>query len=435
MKHLFVSCIVLQMHCLDFNSWAHKCLALPVLKNAKNYEQVVSQSEYAQTLQEFIVQQTSMLCTENWVQAVPTTVTSFLKRPATACKPFVQRLLVPTQTIVAFHGDLHGDLHSLIRYLKTLHDQGILDNFTIQDKNFYLIFLGDYVDRGIYGCEVIYTLLHLALANPTQVFLIRGNHEDLGINVGYNFAQEVAAKYKNNQEVLTLINVFYNLLPVALYLGCNNNFLQCCHGGMEVGFNSHQLLDAPHYPLYYQWLNVLNQKTNALKTNCACFNPVLSYLADKEPETCFDIGFMWNDFKVEPTKNMLYNQGRGFVYNKDATIATLRAQSTSYNTVCGVIRAHQHAPYLTSMMQSILHLDDSGKPIKNEQHRAGVSTLWNPHATGSKLWPGIVCTLLVSPNIGYGNPYGSYPGFTFDTYALLTTKDRFEDWELQVYQL
>jgi len=70
-------------------------------------------------------------------------------------------------------GDLHGDLESLVDILKK-------SDFAKKMKlvgNTFLIFLGDYGDRGPFSAEVYYTVLKLKLLFPEQVILMRGNHE------------------------------------------------------------------------------------------------------------------------------------------------------------------------------------------------------------------------------------------------------------------
>ena len=44
------------------------------------------------------------------------------------------------------------------------------------DSSFFMIFLGDYGDRGANSIEVYYTILKLKIAFPRQVILLRGNH-------------------------------------------------------------------------------------------------------------------------------------------------------------------------------------------------------------------------------------------------------------------
>ena len=70
-------------------------------------------------------------------------------------------------------GDLHGDLLSLKKILKT---SDFLQKIH-RGEHSMLIFLGDYGDRGIYSPEVYYVVLRLKEKFHENVVLMRGNHE------------------------------------------------------------------------------------------------------------------------------------------------------------------------------------------------------------------------------------------------------------------
>ncbi|MBS7614405.1 serine/threonine protein phosphatase [Candidatus Bathyarchaeota archaeon] len=69
-------------------------------------------------------------------------------------------------------GDIHGDLDSL---------EQILNEIKICEVSFgtdtYLVFLGDYGDRGPFSPEVYYIVLSLKKMFPENVVLLQGNHE------------------------------------------------------------------------------------------------------------------------------------------------------------------------------------------------------------------------------------------------------------------
>lgn len=69
--------------------------------------------------------------------------------------------------------DLHGDTES---FLTIFRKSKFLTKMQ-QNRDATVVFLGDYGDRGAHVIELYYAVLSLKLAFPTQIILLRGNHE------------------------------------------------------------------------------------------------------------------------------------------------------------------------------------------------------------------------------------------------------------------
>jgi hypothetical protein len=102
--------------------------------------------------------------------------------------PFVQKNILKEDSIIGIWGDIHGSDCSLSRTLIHFREKiGCLSEDFMLRENCFVIFLGDFADRGPNGLEVYFTLMKLKLNNPSQVYLVRGNHEDERLIESYGF--------------------------------------------------------------------------------------------------------------------------------------------------------------------------------------------------------------------------------------------------------
>ncbi|MCW3995746.1 MAG: metallophosphoesterase [Candidatus Bathyarchaeota archaeon] len=114
-------------------------------------------------------------------------------------------------------GDLHGDLQSLKLIIETSQFEKKMEKR--QDAT--MIFLGDYGDRGPNSVGVYYVILKLKLAFPSQVVLLRGNHEapDSLLGVPHDLPDEFMQRFGGDwqlayEAIKTLWGCLYNAVSV-----------------------------------------------------------------------------------------------------------------------------------------------------------------------------------------------------------------------------
>ena len=90
-----------------------------------------------------------------------------------------------------------------------------------------MLFLGDYVDRGPMGMEVLILLMALKVKYPRRMVMLRGNHETMQMTQTMNFFDEVCTKY--DQAYYNLLVHVFNSLPIVCII--NDNYF-CVHGGI-----------------------------------------------------------------------------------------------------------------------------------------------------------------------------------------------------------
>jgi calcineurin-like phosphoesterase family protein len=255
---------------------------------------------------------------------------------------FIQETVFPVGSKVTFFGDIHGSWNTLIKNLPT-----------VLGENEYLVFLGDYVDRGQYGLETLIALIELKLKDPNKVFLLRGNHEQdkprsgefysyqnemndfevvkaygfLG-NSGFegNFLAEIPNKVPSGwvETIAELFNRFVDSLPSALIIKAgaeaNSYRILCLHGGVVRAFHDKRdergSMDLSK-PLY--GLTPAAEDDSAFHLRNLCFQ------------------MRWTDFLKSPKEFSLFKNGRG--HNTPTKAAELWMQE---NNIQLIVRGHQH---------------------------------------------------------------------------------------------
>jgi hypothetical protein len=134
-------------------------------------------------------------------------------------------VVLPTNTNYVAVGDLHGD---------KVNAEVILNKIKYRlrrESDFSVVFLGDYVDRGLDSLGVLLELLVLKTQYPDRVFLLMGNHELREVNYRNGFLIELQKKFglRRGLDLAEKINELFAELPLFAVTG-DGEFL--VHGGI-----------------------------------------------------------------------------------------------------------------------------------------------------------------------------------------------------------
>lgn len=135
-------------------------------------------------------------------------------------EPNILRLEAPVMAV----GDIHGQFYDLLNLFNEGGEPG-------KNSTDVYLFLGDYVDRGSFSCEVIFTLLAFKIAYPDKVYLLRGNHECSSVAGHFGFKQECKRKYGINVYYRALL--VFQTMPLAAVVSTAFGDIFACHGGLS----------------------------------------------------------------------------------------------------------------------------------------------------------------------------------------------------------
>lgn len=242
---------------------------------------------------------------------------------------FMQKQVISQNSRLVIIGDIHCDLKSLITILDTLKDKRWINNDFRLKSNINIIFLGDMVDYGYLGIEILFIILLLYYHNPKQVFIINGNHDDVTYHKHHQFGKEKRQKLmsKEHKHIVHVLDEILNMIPCVLFLRFKNTkkYFQFCHGGVD-----QHCMDLSYF---------LNSRINIIPVTYKMNEHLFIYPCHSHYNTT---GFKWTDFNQ---KTECINQNTSRSRGKKSTLIKIgpRCLETylQNNNIYSIISGHQ----------------------------------------------------------------------------------------------
>jgi hypothetical protein len=258
-------------------------------------------------------------------------------------KTYIKVLRPTKQNKLIIIGDLHGSYSSFIRFLLRFRYLNIMNEKCVLDYNYHIIFLGDIVDRGVYGYEILMIIYLLKIINPCNIHINNGNHENIFMNKqdGFYNELEIISKsyfFRNPSFMMEMINKIYELNHEAIIIQDANDkekYIYLAHGGFPID----NIDDIKNINLDFK-----EQIINLNKTN---INAI--YLDKKMSDS-----IRWSDFHgVENTiLNDYRNMDSAYIIGND--IIKQMKEIGIYLT----IRGHQDSNYNTKIIKKGSNLNE-----------------------------------------------------------------------------
>ena len=263
---------------------------------------------------------------------------------------YAQKLFINRTTKLITISDLHADFDALKSIFNNMHNsESIDDNLIIRD-NSLLIGLGDYVDRKPMSLRTLTFLLIIALKNPGKVILLRGNHEDVNINLCYKINIEIASVFGAEfiEDSYELLVQLYELMPSVIYAAQSNpldninDFLIFSHALLDFKFDPRNFLD----------FNNSELMRDGGKRFCIIEQNIFGC------EDLVDIpftgyGFVWHDIGLKNSSRVeIDSSSNRYSYKPDFIKSFCKKYSSETNLISGIVGGHEH------FLAKYIHLSD-----------------------------------------------------------------------------
>jgi diadenosine tetraphosphatase ApaH/serine/threonine PP2A family protein phosphatase len=221
-----------------------------------------------------------------------------------------EKNLLALDAPVTIFGDIHGQYFDLVNMMEKAGPVSAAHHY---------LFLGDYVDRGYFGCEIIMYLFALKINYPNQMFMIRGNHECRLLTTHFNFRKECLKKY--DVGVYDAIMDAFDALPLGAIVTCDEERFLCLHGGLS-----------PHFKTIDD-IQSIDRFQEPGKQGPLCDILWSDPLSDETGEGLTPSEMQeWYDVRYEPNPE----RGCGYIFGYAAT-----AEFLQENKITSIIRAHE----------------------------------------------------------------------------------------------
>ncbi|RLI65753.1 MAG: hypothetical protein DRO88_03655 [Promethearchaeia archaeon] len=243
---------------------------------------------------------------------------------------------------VFYVGDTHGSIFDLDQCIKFFVKE--IELSLKEDYHVLVVFLGDYVDRHEMDIHNLLYLFSFALQFPQNIRLLRGNHEEVTINMQYGFWANIN-KYLPNSYLFNDFEYTFINLPLGHITQTPEKSILALHGGI------------PFYPEDYEVM----PKIPKISDGSVVLSPSFSTVEEMD---LLSKQILWGDpeEKMPPGEYYLPSRrGVGYSFGKE-----IFEKFLEINNVDRVIRSHEvfldgHKEYFQDRMFSIFSSSSYGK--------------------------------------------------------------------------